>query len=241
MQRKLEIIGFNIESCLTAQKAGAQRIELCASPGEGGTTPSRGLIEIARKMLHIDLYVMIRPRGGDFLYSDAEFDTMMADVEVCRELHCDGIVLGILDENGRVDRARCKYLIERAYPMGVTFHRAFDRANDPFRALDDVMGLGCERILTSGLKPRAIEATDLLRQLVEKAGNDMIIMPGSGVKASILPELIEKTGAKEYHSSASLHQPSAMKNPVSNWEEDMGYIGVNANEVRQMATILQTV
>src|SRR6185437_9496957 len=180
---KLEIIGFNIESCVAAQKAGANRIELCAGPGEGGVTPSYAFIKTAREKLHIDLYVMIRPREGDFLFSNEEFDMMKTDVSICKELGCNGIVTGILTSDGKVDKERCKQLIELAYPMEATFHRAFDRVADPFEALEDIIELGFERILTSGLKPKAIDALELLSQLIKQSDERIIIMPGSGVTA----------------------------------------------------------
>ncbi len=202
MDNKLEIIGFNIESCLAAQEAGADRIELCASPGEGGTTPSYGFIKSAREKLQIDLYVMIRPRGGDFLYSDEDFEMMKLDAEFCKKSGCDGIVTGILTADGKVDKKRCKELIDLAYPLEATFHRAFDRVENPFEALEDIIGLGFERILTSGLKPKAIENTGLLAELINKAGGRIIIMPGSGINAENIISIAETTGAKEFHSSA---------------------------------------
>ena len=121
---KLEIIGFNIESCIIAQAAGAHRIELCDNPGEGGTTPSYGFIKKAREVLQIELYCMIRPRGGDFFYTDEEFDIMKTDVQTCKQLGCDGVVIGMLNQDGTVDKERCKKLVELAYPMGVTYQRA---------------------------------------------------------------------------------------------------------------------
>ena len=136
MAYKLEIIGFNIESCATAQHAGANRIELCAGPGEGGTTPSYGFIKAARELLHIDLYVMIRPRGGYFLYCEDDFRMMKTDIEICKDAGCDGIVTGILTKNGAVDKKRCKELLDLAYPMEATFHRAFDRVAEPAAALE---------------------------------------------------------------------------------------------------------
>ena len=144
MNFKLEIIGFNIESSLLAQAAGAHRIELCDGPGEGGTTASYGFIKAARKALTIELYPIIRPRGGDFLYSDAEFDIMKTDVQLCKETGCDGVVIGMLNTDGSIDKKRCRQLVELAYPLGVTFHRAFDRCANPFEALEDIIGIGCE-------------------------------------------------------------------------------------------------
>lgn len=235
---KLEIIGFNIEACIAAQEAGADRIELCASPGEGGTTPSYGFIKAAREKLHIDLYVMIRPRGGDFLYTDEEFAIMKQDVRLCKELGCDGIVTGILTSEGKVDMPRCKELIKLAYPLEATFHRAFDRVNDPIQSLEDVIDCGFERILTSGLKPKAIDATSLLKTLVEQSQQRIIIMPGSGVIASNIIGIAEKTGATEFHSSASNYKKSNMAyiNPEMN--EELNSIFVNKEEIQKMRALL---
>lgn len=239
MTKKLEIIGFNIESCRIAQDAGADRIELCASPGEGGTTPSYGLIEGARNLLQIDLYVMIRPRGGDFLYTHAEFETMKADVEVCKRLHCDGVVFGILRADGTVDKERCRELLELAKPLKATFHRAFDRVNDPFTALEDVISLGFERILTSGLRPKAVEAIDLISALVQRAAGRISIMPGSGVTAGNMKQLMEKTEAWEFHSSGSGHMPSAMTFVNPQMQEELQVATVDADQVRGMKQALQ--
>ena len=131
MKFTLETIAFNIESCKIAQAAGAHRIELCDNPGEGGTTPSYGFIKTARQILKIDLFPIIRPRGGDFFYSDEEFEIMKTDIQVCKEHGCDGVVFGILKEDATIDKIKCKILIQLAYPMSVTFHRAFDRVTDP--------------------------------------------------------------------------------------------------------------
>jgi len=238
MENKLEIIGFNIESCLAAQEAGADRIELCGSPGEGGTTPSYGLVQSAREKLEIDLYVMIRPRGGDFLYTDNEFEMMMKEVEFCKRSGCDGIVTGALTPDGHVDKEKCKILIDLAFPMEVTFHRAFDRVADPFASLEDLITLGFERILTSGLKPKAVQNTHLLSQLIQKSAGRIIIMPGSGVNSGNIITIAEKTGAKEFHSSASFLEKSEMKFVSKEMNEVLEYISVNKDEVKNMKKLL---
>ena len=238
MENKLEIIGFNIESCLAAQEAGADRIELCGSPGEGGTTPSYGLVQSAREKLEIDLYVMIRPRGGDFLYTDNEFEMMMKEVEFCKRSGCDGIVTGALTPDGHVDKEKCKILIDLAFPMEVTFHRAFDRVADPFASLEDLITLGFERILTSGLKPKAVQNTHLLSQLIQKSAGRIIIMPGSGVNSGNIISIAEKTGAKEFHSSASFLEKSEMKFVNKEMNEVLEYISVNKDEVKNMKKLL---
>jgi copper homeostasis protein len=235
---KLEIIGFNIESCIAAQNAGANRIELCDGPGEGGTTPSYGFIKSARKVLEIDLYVMIRPRGGDFLYTNEEFEIMKADVAICKELGCDGIVFGILTKDGKVDKGRCKEIIDLAYPLEATFHRAFDRVADPVEALEDVIELGFERILTSGLKPKAEDGRQTIFELISKANDRIIIMPGSGITSENIISIAESTGAKELHSSASFFEESKMEyqNHLMNKLE---HVTVSSNAVKEMADLLK--
>jgi copper homeostasis protein len=239
LHMKLEIIGFNIESCITAQEAGAHRIELCDNPSEGGTTPSYGFIKAAREKLSIELYVMIRPRGGDFFYSDDEFEIMKADIEMCRQSGCDGVVIGLLKKDGSIDKNRCRELVVLAYPLGVTFHRAFDRATDPFRALEDIIETGCERILTSGRQPKAVDGTPIIKELIAQAFNRIIIMPGSGVNAENIVSLAEHTGAKELHSSASLYTESKMTYTNPSMNESLKHITVNKDEIIRMVKLLQ--
>lgn len=240
MNYTLEIIGFNIESCITAQEHGAARIELCDSPAEGGTTPSFGFIKAARKALQIPLYAMIRPRGGDFLYSDEEFRIMLDDVAVCKQSGCDGVVTGILDSDGAVDIRRTAELVEKAYPMGVTFHRAFDRVKDHRQALKDVIATGCERILTSGLHPNCEAGLETLKELITLANHDIIIMPGSGVKSSNIRRIIEETGATEIHSSASVVIDSKMKYLNKAMNENLRHVVANGEEVKEMSKILMS-
>lgn len=239
MNFKLEIIGFNIESCITAQDAGANRIELCASPGEGGTTPSYAFIKTAREKLHIDLYAMVRPRGGDFLYSEDDFEIMKKDVATCKENGCNGIVTGILTKEGKVDKKRCQQLIDLAYPMEATFHRAFDRVRDPLEALENISDLGFERILTSGLKPKAIEGADLLARLIKQSDEKIIIMPGSGINSQNIISIAEMTGAREFHSSASVSLKSKMEFINDDMDESLNYIAAGKEEVVKMVTLLR--
>lgn len=236
---KLEIIGFNIESCIAAQEGGAHRIELCAGPGEGGTTPSYAFIKAAREKLHIDLYVMIRPRGGDFLYTDDEFEIMKNDIAVCKRLSCDGIVTGILTPDGRVDAERNKELVDLAYPLKATFHRAFDRVSNPAEALEDVIATGFERILTSGLRPRAIEGMKMIAQLVQQAGERIIIMPGSGVNSENIITIAKETGVKELHSSAGILLKSKMKYQNAEMNESLDHFSANKEEVTKMIQLLK--
>ncbi|OJW82968.1 MAG: hypothetical protein BGO69_03570 [Bacteroidetes bacterium 46-16] len=198
----LEVCAYNTDSCIIAQKVGAGRIELCAGAAVGGTTPSADTIREVKEKVTIPVYAMIRPRGGDFLYSDAEISTMLRDIDTCWQLGCEGIVTGVQLPDGNIDASLLTRLVERAYPMKVTCHRVFDRCPDPFKALEDIISAGCERILTSGQKDRAIEATQLLAQLIEAAAGRIIIMPGSGVRAANISRLVTETGAREYHTSA---------------------------------------
>jgi len=238
MTHKLEIIGFNIESCIIAQAAGADRIELCSGPAEGGTSPSYGFIKAAREKLQIELYPIIRPRGGDFLYSAAEFDIMKADIKLCRQLGCDGIVIGMLNADGTVDKERCSRLAELAYPIGVTFHRAFDRAHDPFKAMEDIIETGCERILTSGQKPNASDAAELIAALIKKAGDRIIIMPGSGIRSDNIIDIAVKTTATEFHSSARIMAESNMEFSQRSLNEKLSHATVDENEIRKMKKLL---
>lgn len=231
MNYKLEVIAFSLESCLLIEKAGAHRIELCDNPGEGGTTPSYGFIKKARTLTSIDLYPMIRPRGGDFLYSIDEFEAMKEDVTSCKQLGCDGVVIGLLNADGTVDRERTSILVDLAYPMGVTFHRAFDRTRDAFEALETLIDVGCERVLTSGLMPNVNGGKELLKQLVTKADDRIIIMPGSGVRHNMIAELAQFTGAVEFHTSARTHVSSAMEYHNDQMNETLTSVTVDSNEV----------
>ena len=238
MYFKLEIIGFNIESCTMAQSAGAHRIELCDSPGEGGTTPSYGFIRAAREKLSIDLYPIIRPRGGDFLYSADEFEIMKTDLRRCKELGCDGVVIGILNANGTVDKERCSQLVELAYPLGVTFHRAFDRTGDAFKAMEDIIETGCERILTSGQKPKALDGAEMIAALIEKAADRIIIMPGSGLRSDNITAIAEKTGAVEFHSSARIYKDSKMNYTNEAMEESLRSVAADEDEIIKIVSVM---
>lgn len=208
----LEVCANSVTSALAAQSGGAYRVELCENLYEGGTTPSHGEIMLARKLLHIKLYVLIRPRGGDFLYTDLEYDVMLADVNYCIQAGCDGIVIGMLNADGTVDKERCGKLVEKASQMGVgvTFHRAFDVCADMDRALEDIIEIGCERLLTSGGKTTAMEGASNIARLIKQAGGRIAIMPGSGVDEKNAADLVFFTGAKEIHSSARKRTESKM-------------------------------
>ena len=208
---KFEICANSVESCVVAQKAGAHRVELCAGMPEGGTTPSYGDIAVARKLLTTTrLHVIIRPRGGDFLYSDLEKEIMIEDVCMAREIGVDGVAFGALTAEGDVDVEFMRRLMAEAEGMSVTFHRAFDVCRDPRKALEQIIELGCDRILTSGQMPRAEEGVELLRELVERAGERIIIMPGCGVNVGNIAQIANATGAKEFHFSARTRCESGM-------------------------------
>ena len=235
----LETIAFNIDSCIAAQAAGASRIELCDNAGEGGTTPSYGFIKAARAVLKIDLFPIIRPRGGDFLYSDAEFEIMKTDVQICKELGCDGVVIGMLQEDTTIDKVRCAELVKIAYPMGVTFHRAFDRVIDAKKALEDIIEIGCERILTSGLYPNVMDGLENIKQLIALADHRIIIMPGSGVRASNIKFIIDATGATEIHSSARKNIDSKMINQNKTMVENLQTVDIDKDEVIAMVNAIK--
>lgn len=196
--KTIEICAFSLESCLIAQRAGSSRIELCGGMFEGGTTPSAGLIQMATQAVQIPVYVMIRPRGGDFCYSETEFEVMKTDINLAKKLGAKGLVFGILNPDGTVDIQRNKTLIELAKPLGATFHRAFDMCREPFEALEDIIECGFERILTSGQKNTAHEGKELLKELVKKAQNRIEIMAGSGINAQNAAE-IWQTGVDSLH------------------------------------------
>jgi len=198
----LEICAFNVQACIIADRSGAGRIELCTDRKAGGTTPAYTTIKEAVGKTAIPIYPIIRPRGGDFFYNDEEYWMMIKSIEACKESGCAGIATGISLQNGEIDTERLKQLVALAYPMKVTCHRVFDRTPDPFKALEDIIACGCERILTSGQANHAIDATDTLTALVKAAGNRITIMPGAGVRASNIQQLITETGAIEYHSTA---------------------------------------
>ena len=233
---KFEICANSVASCIAAQEGGADRVELCAGIPEGGTTPSYGMIRNARKSINIALNVIIRPRGGDFLYSESEIEEMLYDIRVAKELGADGLVFGCLNPEGNVDIPVMQRLMEAAGDTPVTFHRAFDHTSDPLKALEDIIGLGCARILTSGCRPTALEGASLLSQLVEVAGDRLIIMPGCGVKEGNIAEIARLSGAREFHFSARESVESGMlfRNPevVMGTEEDpYGYVQTTARRV----------
>lgn len=209
---RFENCANSVESCIEAERAGVDRVELCAGMPEGGTTPSYGDIVMARRMLKSTrLHVIIRPRGGDFLYSDVERQIMIEDVRMVRKLGVDGVVFGALTSDGDVDVEFMQDLMREAEGMSVTFHRAFDVCRNPFEALEQIIDLGCDRILTSGQEFKAEEGIGLLKELVERAGKRIIIMPGCGVNADNIEKIALATGAREFHFSGRSKCESGMK------------------------------
>lgn len=212
---ELEICVFSVEAAMMAQKAGASRVELCSGFAEGGLTPSAGTIRMVRKQLNIECFVMIRPRGGDFCYSDLEIAQMHHDIEFAKSCDVDGVVLGVLQPNGHVNITRTRELVQHAAPLQVTFHRAFDLAVDPFRALDDITVCGCRRILTSGQQATAMKGLETIRKLVIYADGRIDIMAGSGVSPDNA-RYFKEAGVQALHFSAKKIKPSAMiyRNPA---------------------------
>lgn len=239
MDYKLEICANSVASCVEAQKAGAYRVELCAAIPEGGTTPSYGDIAVARELLDIKLNVIIRPRGGDFLYSALEQKIMLKDIGMARQLGVDGVVIGCLSADGEVDMEHNREMIEAAGEMSVTFHRAFDMSRNPIDSLEKIISLGCHRILTSGQQPTAAQGIPLLKELVQQAGDRIIIMPGSGINMHNISTIARETGATEFHLSARRPVESAMayRNP----NIKMGGTAIVVEEYEQQVTNLELV
>ena len=199
---RLEIACFNLESAIIAQENGADRVELCANRSAGGTTPDFELTKIVRDKVTIDLNVMIRPRGGDFVYSDFEFEQMKSEILALKKLQVDGFVFGILNEDGSLNELQNAELVDLAKPLPCTFHRAFDGVKNKFQALESLIEFGFKAVLTSGEETNVVDGTDVLATLVEKANNRIVIMAGGGLRSTNIGLLKEKTKAVFYHSSA---------------------------------------
>lgn len=236
----LEIATADFITTQSAVAGGADRIELCAALGDGGTTPSFGTIRQCRDSFSIPLFPIIRPRGGDFLYTEEEYNIMLTDVKLCRDLGCDGVVLGLLQSDGMIDIKKTEALVKAAYPMEVTFHRAFDRCADPFEALEQLVEAGVQRVLTSGQRPTAPEGASLIAELVKAADERITIMPGSGVRADNIVPLAKETGATEFHTSLRAKKSSLMhyRHP-SFAEADFQNPAINPSEVEALKKLLQ--
>ena len=219
-------------SALAAQEGGADRIELCENRGDGGTPPSHGTLSMARDKLRIPVYALIRPRGGDFLYDDAEIETMRRDIEHCARLGCDGVVIGALNADGDVDAAVCRELLAAAGGLGATFHRAFDAARDRARALQEIIALGCERVLTSGAANDALTGAAGIADAVRSGAGRIRVMAGAGVCAGNIRKIASLSGAREFHASARSLRASAMRHRQS---------GLSGLEPERMQTDAQIV
>jgi copper homeostasis protein len=226
---KLEVCVDSVESAIAAERGGAERVELCSDLLEGGITPGAGLIASVRRRVAIDAFVMIRPRGGDFCYTDLEFEVMQEEIKHARRLGADGVVLGLLDERGRVDVERTRQLVELARPLPVTFHRAIDMTPDLSAAVVDVLATGASRILTSGGAPNVTGGMGEIARMVEIAEGRIAIMPGSGISADTIVTIAEATGATEFHSSAR----TAVRSPVRFRKEGMAMGDIRDREYRR--------
>jgi copper homeostasis protein len=208
---KIEICIDSVEGAMAAQRGGADRVELCDNLMEGGSTPSGGCIKLARENLRIGLQVIIRPRGGDFLYSDMEFSVMSEDIRLAKALGADGVVIGCLTAAGDIDLTGARRLIEQARPLNVTFHRAFDMCRDPRQALEELIQLGVDRVLTSGQEASALEGLDLICELQQQSQGRIIIMPGGGLTPRNIRKIVQASGVSEAHLSARSTVESGMR------------------------------
>jgi copper homeostasis protein len=235
----LEIAAFTLQGALDAAKAGAHRIELCDNAADGGTTPSYGMLIQAKQKIKIPVFPIIRPRGGNFVYSKTEFDCIKEDVLICKKLHFEGIVVGFLDEKGNVDTKKLKEIVKLAKPMQVTFHRAFDRTKKPLNALEDIIACGCDRILTSGQYPSVLDGIENVRLLIEKARVRIIIMPGSGLNSNNVQEIAVKTNAVEFHTAARkiIQDPKIVSPKTMN--EKLSFTSVDKKEIRKILKELE--
>ena len=241
---KLEICAGSVESVVAARNGGAARVELCAALEIGGITPSKGLIAQARQVEGIDLNVIIRPRGGDFLYDEYEAACMIEDIRTCKQLGADGVVIGALTADGDIDTALCSRLVAAAGGMSVTFHRAFDMCRDPRQALEELIALGCDRVLTSGQATTAETGIPLLKELVGLAAGRIIIMPGCGVNSANAARILQETGATEIHASARKSVGSGMRfrhSGVSMGNPDSDEYARKETDAQEVRTIVKSI
>lgn len=247
MKRLLEVCCYSVESALKAAQFGADRIELCDNFSEGGTTPSYGGISYAIDHLEIPINVMVRPRGGDFLYSEADFEIMKNEVRQIKKTGAKGVVLGFLEANGDIDIDRTHQMVDLAFPLEVTFHRAFDMCREPEKGLEQLIEAGVSRLLSSGTRVNVYEGKELLAKLVEQAGDRIVVMPGCGLNPENVEEVLLDTGAREFHTASKTFLPSKMEyfNPhvsmggVASVDEYQT-ISVDEAKIRAMLAILKT-
>lgn len=239
MSLPLEICVFNTETAIAAAAAGADRIELCENYANGGTTPSYGYLRTTREKVSIPIFPMIRPRGGDYYHRPEEIEIIQKDILLCKELGFEGVVIGLLNIDGTIDKENTARLVEAAYPLDVTFHRAFDRCIDPLEALETIIACGCTRILTSGQQPKAPDGKELIKTLVDQADGRIIIMPGSGINSNNVSMMRNVTGATEFHTSARIlkESPSTFMNPAM--PEDFRQDFTDTAEIQRIKQFLQ--
>jgi copper homeostasis protein len=237
----LEIAVFTLDGALRAVEGGANRLELCENPNDGGTTPSYGMLKKISAAMTIPVFPIIRPRGGDFVYSTDEVDVMKHDILLCKELGYEGIVLGCLDAEGNIDSELLASLITLASPMHVTFHRAFDRCKNPLTALEDIIACGCKRILTSGQHPSVEDGVSLVKKLMALAQDRIIIMPGSGLNSMNVAKIASETGAVEFHTAARkrVHRPFILS--PETMHEELSFISVDTQEVSNIRKVLDRI
>ncbi|XP_072026069.1 copper homeostasis protein cutC homolog [Amphiura filiformis] len=212
----MEVCVDSVKSAVEAERGGALRLELCTNLMEGGTTPSLGMLRVIKEECNLPVFVLIRPRGGDFVYSDVELEVMRHDIKLFKASRADGFVLGVLNRRGEVDYERCEEFITTCRPLPVTFHRAFDMCEDPMSSLEAIISLGFQRILTSGQDSSALEGLPLLKELVSCANDRIIIMPGGGITRRNLERILKGSGAREFHCSARTSEQSTMSYRNSN-------------------------
>lgn len=234
----LEIAAFTLQGAIEAAQAGADRIELCDNPSDGGTTPSHGMLVVAQKLIPIPIFPIIRPRGGHFVYSQHEIQTIQEDVQRCKDLKYKGIAIGFLNPDGSIPTTILNKIVQLAYPMEITFHRAFDRCKEPHRALEQIIDSGCHRILTSGQHPTVEQGKHNIKKAIEQANNRIIIMPGSGLNSNNVEEIATYTQATEFHTAArkQIYNTALFSPPTMN--ETTSYITVNSDEIQKIKQIL---
>ena len=238
MKKKIiEVCAASVQSALNAQRAGAHRIELCGGLEIGGITPSAATIIKTKALLDIEVFVLIRPRGGDFCYSRLEMETIKDDIIFCKKNNIDGVVIGMLEKDGTINSSQLKQLVDLAYPMQVTFHRAFDRAADPLVALEKIIDAGVHRILTSGQKATAFEGRFLLRELVKKSNNRITILAGAGINRDNILNIAKVSKTSEFHLSGK----SLVKSPMSNQDTTVQFSQDGISENDYFETNLNTI